>query len=144
MMQAPQLLLAAACVALGVVPALGFRLMQHALASSRQGLGIRLADAAAPVAAGLARGVHEVNAAVFVPLAVLAVLGLMLLLAYGMSRLGRAPRRAAVPWLCGYAREAECHRYVAHNFYGEIKRYFRWLGGAPRPAAVTETHTRDR
>ena len=34
-------------------------------------------------------------------------------------------------WLCGYAREADCHRYSAHNFYGEIKRYFRWLGGAP-------------
>ena len=48
-----------------------------------------------------------------------------------MSKLGGAQRRADVPWLCGYAREAECHRYVAHNFYGEIKRYFRWLGGAP-------------
>jgi hypothetical protein len=22
---------------------------------------------------------------------------------------------------------------VAHGFYGEIKRYFRWLGGAPAP-----------
>ena len=33
----------------------------------------------------------------------------------------------------GYVLEADCHRYSAHNFYGEIKRYFRWLGGAPRP-----------
>jgi hypothetical protein len=22
---------------------------------------------------------------------------------------------------------------VAHGYYGEIKRYFRWLGGAPAP-----------
>jgi len=44
-----------------------------------------------------------------------------------------------VPWLCGYAREAECNRYVAHNFYGEIKRYFGWLGGAPH---VPESATR--
>ena len=54
-------------------------------------------------------------------------------LAWFISRLGAAPRRAAVPWLCGYAREAECNRYVAHGYYGEIKRYFRWLGGAPAP-----------
>jgi hypothetical protein len=53
------------------------------------------------------------------------------LAARALSKLGRASRRAAVPWLCGYAREAECHRYVAHHFYGEIKRYFRWLGGTP-------------
>ncbi len=71
-------------------------------------------------------------AAVFAPVALAVVLGMMFLLAYGISKLGSAPRRAAVPWLCGYAREAECHRYVAHNFYGEIKRYFRWLGGTPR------------
>ena len=64
-------------------------------------------------------------------LAVLAVLVLVFLLARFISSLGGATRRASVPWLCGYAREAECNRYVAHGFYGEIKRYFRWLGGAP-------------
>ncbi len=136
MMQVPQVLLAACCIALGVLPAIGFGLMQHAMNASRQGLGVRLADAA-PVAAGLARGIREVNSAVFVPLALAAVLGLMLLLARGIARLGEAPRRAAAPWLCGYAREAECHRYVAHNFYGEIKRYFRWLGGAPHSTMHT-------
>jgi hydrogenase-4 component B len=75
----------------------------------------------------------RIQAAVYAPLALALVLGLTLLLAWGISKLGRARRRAAVPWLCGYVREADCHRYVAHNFYGEIKRYFRWLGGAPRP-----------
>ena len=47
-----------------------------------------------------------------------------------------ARSRVSVPWLCGYVREQDCHRYVAHNFYGEIRRYFRWLGGTPhRPSA---------
>jgi hypothetical protein len=68
---------------------------------------------------------------VFVPLVVLAVIAAAIFLAGFIARLGSAPRRAAVPWLCGYAREAECNRYVAHGYYGEIKRYFRWLGGAP-------------
>jgi hypothetical protein len=67
----------------------------------------------------------------FVPLALLAVLGLAFLAALFISKLGGSTRRASPPWLCGYAREAECNRYVAHGFYGEIKRYFRWLGGAP-------------
>ena len=71
------------------------------------------------------------SAAVFAPLALAFVLVLLFLLVFGISKLGGATRRAAAPWLCGYAREAECNRYVAHNFYGEIKRHFRWLGGMP-------------
>jgi hypothetical protein len=69
----------------------------------------------------------------FAPAALVVVLGLMFLIVRFISKLGSAQRRAAAPWLCGYVREADCHRYVAHNFYGEIKRYFRWLGGTPRP-----------
>ena len=59
------------------------------------------------------------------------VLGLMFLVVRALSKVGSASRRATAPWLCGYVREADCHRYSAHNFYGEIKRYFRWLGGLP-------------
>ena len=132
-MQVPQVVLAALCVLLGVAPAIAFRLMQHALDASPQGLGFALSNAA-PVVSGPLTGLKELHsAALFAPVALAMVLGLMFLIAYGISKLGGAPRRAAAQWLCGYAREAECHRYVAHNFYGEIKRYFRWLGGAPRP-----------
>ncbi len=134
MMQLPQLALAFLCVLLGVVPAIAFRLMQHALAASRGGLGTTLADAS-PLRVAPLTGLSELNSsAVFAPAALAAVLALMFLLVYRLSKLGGATRRAAVPWLCGYAREAECNRYVAHNFYGEIKRYFRWLGGMPRAA----------
>jgi formate hydrogenlyase subunit 3/multisubunit Na+/H+ antiporter MnhD subunit len=130
MMQLPQVVLAVLCVLLGVVPTIGFRLMQHALEASRGGLGTTLANASPMVSnpvTGLARAP---SAAVFAPVALTAVLALMFLAVYVISKLGGAQRRAAEPWLCGYAREADCHRYVAHNFYGEIKRYFGWLGGA--------------
>lgn len=143
MMQLPQLVLAFFCVLLGVVPAIGFRLMQHALEASRGGLGTMLANAS-PMMSGPLQGLTEAgSAALFVPVALASVLWLMFLLVYGISKLGNAQRRAAEPWLCGYVREADCHRYVAHNFYGEIKRYFGWLGGAPhahpdKPAAMKE------
>jgi hydrogenase-4 component B len=132
MMQLPQVVLAFFCVLLGVVPAIGFRLVQHALEASRGGLGTALANAS-PMMTTPLHGLAQVSsAAVFAPVAVAAVLGLMFFIVYGVSKLGGAQRRAAEPWLCGYAREADCHRYVARNFYGEIKRYFGWLGGMPQ------------
>jgi formate hydrogenlyase subunit 3/multisubunit Na+/H+ antiporter MnhD subunit len=132
-MQIPQVFLASLCVLLGLVPAIAFRLMQHALDASRQGFGAALSKSA-PMVSGPLTGLEGFDAAArFAPLALAALLGLLFLVAYGISRIGGAPRRAAVPWLCGYVPEQDCHRYVAHNFYGEIKRYFRWLGGMPHP-----------
>ena len=132
-MQLPQVALALACVLLGVVPAIGFHLVQQALDASGQGYGTVLAKAA-PTQSGLLAGVGLLqSAALFAPLVLALALGLMFLVVRSLSKLGSTSRRAAAPWLCGYVREADCHRYSAHNFYGEIKRYFRWLGGAPRP-----------
>jgi hypothetical protein len=62
-------------------------------------------------------------------LALLGVLAVTFLLSFAISKVGAAQRRSAAPWLCGYACEAEANRYIAHNFYGEIKRYF---GGGVR------------
>lgn len=127
-MQLPQILLAVLCVALGVAPGLAFVFLQQAIASTPPGAGSLLAQ---PMPAGAFAGLTgPQGAALFVPLAVLSVLGATFLIAFTISRLGSAPRRAAAPWLCGYAPEAECERYIAHNFYGEIKRHFQWLGGA--------------
>ncbi|HET7750980.1 MAG TPA: hypothetical protein VFK81_16445, partial [Terriglobales bacterium] len=127
-MQLPQILLAVLCVALGVAPGLAFVFLQQAIASTPPGAGSLLAQ---PMPAGAFAGLTgPQGAALFVPLAVLGVLGATFLIAFTISRLGSAPRRAAAPWLCGYAPEAECERYIAHNFYGEIKRHFQWLGGA--------------
>ncbi|MFZ2643335.1 MAG: proton-conducting transporter membrane subunit [Verrucomicrobiia bacterium] len=149
MMQLPQVVLAFFCVLLGVLPAIAFNLIQSAMnASQQQGFGALLAKAA-PMAGGPLRGLEELNsAALFVPVALAVVLGLAFVVTRFVSKLGSAPRRADVPWFCGYVLEADCHRYVAHNFYGEIKRYFHWLGGMPsshrgtsRPHSVSQPHS---
>jgi len=133
MMQIPQVFLALLCVLLGILPAMAYGLILKALAASPHGVGQVLSQAlSAPE--NMWAGITGAGAqSIFVPLALVAVLALAFLAARFISGLGSAPRRAAAPWLCGYAREAECNRYVAHGFYGEIKRYFRWLGGAPAP-----------
>jgi formate hydrogenlyase subunit 3/multisubunit Na+/H+ antiporter MnhD subunit len=132
MMRLPQVVLAAICVVVGVMPAVVFKLMDLALNASQQGLGAMLANTA-PVTGGTMAGIAGwQGGSVFAPIATAAVLGLMFLLALGLARLTHAQRRQAAPWLCGYMREADHHRYVAHNFYAEIKRWFRWLGGAPK------------
>ena len=131
-MQLPQLFLAAVCILLGIIPACAYWVIQHALNASRQGFGATLADAA-PMMSGSLVGLDAVNGtALFAPLALMVVLGLVFLVTYVISKLGGATRRVATPWLCGYVLEADCYRYSAHNFYGEIKRYFRWLGGMPK------------
>jgi len=144
MMQAPQVLLALLCILLGILPAIAFNLMQRALTASRQGFGAALADAG-PMTGGLLTGIRSTaSTALFVPLALAVVLGLAFAVAFAISKLGDAKRRAAAPWLCGYATEADCHRYTAHNFYGEIKRYFRWVGGAPTPEPHDEPILKER
>jgi hydrogenase-4 component B len=136
MMQLPQVWLAIVCVFLGVVPSAGFFLLQRVVASSPHAYGTVLAGAA-PITGGMLSGVDFLEgAAIFMPIAIAVLLGLMFLLTYIISKLGSAQRRTAAPWLCGYTLEADCHRYTAHNFYGEIKRYFRWLGGAARSNPV--------
>lgn len=130
MMQAPQVILAVFCVMLGIAPFMAFDLLQKVLDSSTHSYGTLLAGAGA-MAGGPIAGVGSIQeTALFAPLALALLLGLMFLLTYVLTRLGGATRRAADPWLCGYVREADCHRYTAHNFYSEIKRWFRWIGGA--------------
>ncbi|MGO9203411.1 MAG: proton-conducting transporter membrane subunit [Limisphaerales bacterium] len=133
LMQLPQVILALLCVLLGVLPAIGFRLLESALDASRQGYGTVLADAATMRTGAWLRLENASATAVFAPLALGAVLGSLFLAARWLSKLGSAKRRAVAPWLCGYALEADCHRYCAHQFYGELKRCFRWLGGTPPP-----------
>ena len=131
-MQTPQVVLAVGCIILGVAPGLAFRFLASAFQTSTEGFptALRITPASLPLLALTAP--H--SSALFVPTVLALLLGVTFLLVYGISRLGSAPRRAATPWLCGYAVEADCNRYVAHNFYGEIKRYFGWLGGTAHHA----------
>jgi formate hydrogenlyase subunit 3/multisubunit Na+/H+ antiporter MnhD subunit len=123
-MQIPQVLLALACIALGVVPALGYIFLNKALASGPQGISEflpRLVLDNSNFTSGIAIGVHG---ALLTPLAIGAVLAVLIGLAHFISRLGNAPRRSSDIWLCGYDKEADIHRYSAHNLYGEVKHLF--------------------
>ncbi|MCP5517920.1 MAG: peroxiredoxin family protein [Verrucomicrobiales bacterium] len=129
---APQLLLAATCVVFGLAPAVAFGLATRALNASREGLGETLA-AAVRTAEGLP-GMQAVlgGGAHLVPLAVLALLALLGLGGAMLARAGGSSRRTDSPWLTGYAQAGEANRFTAHGYYAEFKRWFRWIGGAPR------------
>jgi hydrogenase-4 component B len=135
-MRLPQIVLAALCFLVGLVPSLAFWLIHTALLHSQQGLGTILAKLSGASLAGVT-GLNALSGgAVFIPLALLGVFAGLFVLAYRLSRLGAAERRAAEPWLCGYMRESEQNRYVAHNLYREVTRHFRWLGAAPAAHAI--------
>lgn len=124
MMQIPQVLLALACIALGIVPALGYLVIDSALAHGVEGIS-QLLSPVALSATNMTTGIApSAGAALLMPLALLAVISALLALAWFISRLGAAPRRTADVWLCGYDREADIHRYGAHNLYGEVKHLF--------------------
>lgn len=133
--QLPQLCLAAICVAIGLAPGLVYKVLGQVLNTSRQGFAEKLADANT-TGAGLVEGLSAIGgAALYIPVTIGVVLAIAFLLAYMFSKQGGSSRRNAPIWLCGYAQETDTdsYRYGASNYYGEIKRYFGWLGGNPRP-----------
>ena len=117
-------MLALACVALGLFPALAYQALGAALASGPQGVSqflqpLSLARDAA------ATGLSPMGAtARYAPLLLAAVLLLLGLAAVAWARLGGSRKRAAPPWLCGFEPEADRHRYGAHNLYHEVKTLF--------------------
>jgi hydrogenase-4 component B len=122
-MQLPQVLLAVLCVALGVVPSLGYQVIGRALSNVSQGIVRTLPEFSSNVGATL--GISSSGgSALFMPLVIGAVIILLMMGAYVFSRLGSAPRRKADIWLCGYDAEADIHRYGAHNLYAEVKHLF--------------------
>jgi formate hydrogenlyase subunit 3/multisubunit Na+/H+ antiporter MnhD subunit len=136
----PQVLLAAACLLLGLIPLWGFQLIKAALAASRTGFGAVLAEADVAANGGLLGIPQSHGEAVLAPLVLLGILGAMTLLAWWLSRLGGAARRETEPWLCGYVRDAEAYRYHARSLYGEVTRHAGWVGGDAPPAAADGAH----
>jgi hydrogenase-4 component B len=122
LMQLPQVLLAIACIALGLVPAAGYLLLDRALASGPAGISQFLPRLVFD-GPGLAGGVTT-GGAIFIPIVIgAAIVGFMALASF-ISRLGGATRRTNSIWLCGYDQEADIHRYGAHNLYDEVKHLF--------------------
>jgi hydrogenase-4 component B len=143
-MLAPQVILAALCLLLGLMPQAGYQLIHRALLGSQQGMGIILAKSSPLSVADLTGFLGPGGQAVLSPLVVAAVFGVLLLCAAGISRLGGAVPRVAVPWLCGYVVESEQSRYSARNLYREVTRLLPWVlhrtfspggNGAERPPA---------
>ena len=130
-MQVPQVVLALACILLGLAPVLGYRLVQSALAASPAGFGPLLARGGLEGVGGLDGLPVSGGLAILAPLVLLGVLGVLFLAVRGLAGLGGATRREAEPWLCGYVGEADVYRYRAHGWYGEGKRYLGWVGGNP-------------
>jgi hydrogenase-4 component B len=124
LMQVPQVLLATACLALGILPAAGLLCISGALAADAQGIARALPQLVIDNGALTAGLIAGTGAARFAPFVVAGVLVVLMLAAYAFSRLGDAPRRSAEVWLCGYDKEADVHRYGAHNLYGEVKHLF--------------------
>lgn len=137
--QLPQLTLAGLCIAIGLAPGTAYQILGQVLNTSRQGFASKLADGNS-IGAGAVAGLNAVQgSALYVPVVIGIVLAIAFLAVYILSKQGGNTRRTADVWLCGYAKEADCHRYGASNFYGEIKRHFGWLGGNPaKPAVVKE------
>jgi hydrogenase-4 component B len=129
----PQLFLAGGCLFLGLFPGLAYRVIGTALDASRQGLGSLLADAVPAANGSWTTLTGFGQGAVFAPIALVLLFGLMLGLSWGLTKLGGATRRTVPTWQCGYARETDLNRYGAHHFYREFKRYFHWVGGTPPP-----------
>lgn len=136
-MQACQVVLAIVCLLVGIVPTLGYRLVQAIFSSSQGGLAVALNLENAAISGP--RVALLDGAAFFAPaLLLVGILGL-LFMARAISRLGASTRRVDAPWLCGYVTESDATRYRAHGLYADFKRYFHWLGGMPgRPAGKDE------
>jgi formate hydrogenlyase subunit 3/multisubunit Na+/H+ antiporter MnhD subunit len=137
-MALPQVTLAAICLLSGVWPALPWQLMLRALATSQQGLAGLLAQALPDASVVGLSMLSPAAPLAYAPFAVLPVLLLLLGLAYTLSRAGGARRRASAPWLCGYAVEAEVHRYRARHLYGALQPYLARPAAVPAPAKIPE------
>lgn len=136
--QLPQVILAGLCIAIGLAPGAVYQILGQVLNTSRQGLAEKLAGGNS-ITAGAVQGLNAVQGvALYVPVVIGIVLAVAFLAVYILSKQGGNTRRTADVWLCGYAKEQDCYRYSASNFYGEIKRNFGWLGGNPRKQAVVK------
>jgi formate hydrogenlyase subunit 3/multisubunit Na+/H+ antiporter MnhD subunit len=123
-MQVPQLVLAVACLGLGILPSMGYSLIAGSIAKVSHGI-VGALPAFSPESGNSALGITAGDgAALFVPLVIGSVIIILMVGAHVFSRLGSAPRRKADIWLCGYDAEADIHRYGAHNLYGEVKHLF--------------------
>jgi hypothetical protein len=126
-MLAPQALLAAACVVFGLAPRWPLRFVHQALASLVPGAGIPNLAALLGRGPGLRIGVGEQSLAAWAPLAVVAGLSLLAVLAGLLQRAGEAEVRRVPVWHGGEEHAPELVRYPASSFYRPLKQAFQGI-----------------
>jgi len=112
MMRGPMLVLAAACVAIGLAPALFWPMLARVTGDWRPGW----TDAAAPAPLSVLGGVNLALAA----LAAVAAWWLW-------RRVNRTGLARALTWDCGYALPTARMQYTAGSFAGTITEWFAWI-----------------
>jgi NADH:ubiquinone oxidoreductase subunit 5 (subunit L)/multisubunit Na+/H+ antiporter MnhA subunit len=123
-MLAPQLVLAALCVLLGVFPQVVLRFVGQAIE------GVTALPASGLVASrvwGNLLLTDGAPVAFWAPLAFLAALAILALIAYGIQRAGRAPVRHVPVWYCGEEHDLSTVRYPAGSFYLPFKHAFQGI-----------------
>jgi hydrogenase-4 component B len=118
-MRYSQYILALLCLLLGVFPSIPLRLIRNILTGSVYGAALpQYTDAFGGSTLGLTPVMGGVEGSgVWLPIVGLAVFGVCLLLAFYISRLGKAETRTVPLWNCGEVYEPDEVRYRAGSFY---------------------------
>jgi hydrogenase-4 component B len=133
-MKLPQIVLAGACIILGLFPDWGIRGVSTLIGHTHQGVLGQIAAAFHDhswIDAQSAWGMNFSTARIM-PLATLALLGGLWLFVRWLAGVGGSRPRAVAPWLCGYAQEGDWNRYTARHHFSDITRLLGWLGGMPK------------
>ncbi|NJD20145.1 MAG: oxidoreductase, partial [Gemmatimonadetes bacterium] len=124
-MQAPQLVLAAACLGFGLFPAVPLTFVHQAVAALPSASGVPALGALLGDASGLRVAGAGLDMAIWAPLPVAFVLVLLGLFCYrGIQRAGDAPIREVKVWTCGEEVQPEEFRYPPGSFYRPFKEAF--------------------
>ncbi len=117
----PQAVLAGFCIVLGVFPQLALRPIGLAVESVS---GIPASAVGVDNLWGGVSLIYGTAVAFWWPAAILGVLAILALLAYGIQRAARAKLRVVPVWYCGEEHAAATVRYPASSFYLPFKHAF--------------------
>jgi len=122
-MVVPQLVLASLCVLLGVFPEAPLRIIHESVATAAQ-TALPAYDAVLGGSQALNLMVGQSGLAGWAPLTMLAVLVVLVLVAYGIQRAGGAEVRNVPVWTCGEEHDPDTVRYPASSLYLPFKHAF--------------------
>ncbi len=121
-----QVVLASLCVLLGVLPAAPLRIIHASVATVVQ-RALPTYDSLLGGSWGLHMLVGQGGLAAWAPLAVLAALVVLVLVAYGIQRIAGAEVREVPVWTCGEEHNPDTVRYPASSLYLPFKHAFGWI-----------------